>query len=125
MSGSGGCGRCHPAIELPAAHFPDDLPWQEVVVLPLGALHGPAGAQWHELLVKHAQQNKEPQQPQRLQRATKAAAAGQPDGEMCATAAKQAAAAESRVWDGYWTCACGVVSKRVSCTNCKQLAPCK
>lgn len=32
----GGCGQAHPPIELPADSFPDDLPWQQMVVLPPG-----------------------------------------------------------------------------------------
>ncbi|GAB4821091.1 hypothetical protein N2152v2_008137 [Parachlorella kessleri] len=52
--GNSGCGQAHPTIELDSDSFPEDLPWQEVVVLPPGALQGKQAAQWRQLLQKHA-----------------------------------------------------------------------
>lgn len=49
-----GCGVAHPPIELDSDAFPADLPWQEVAVVPPGALQGRSAAQWCALLRRHA-----------------------------------------------------------------------
>lgn len=48
-----GCGVAHPPIELDSDAFPADLPWQEVAVVPPGALQGRSAAQWRALLRRH------------------------------------------------------------------------
>ena len=80
----GACGRPHPAIGLPGEFFPDDLPWHEAVVLPHGALEGPAAAQWRSLLEKHAALLP---QPQRQQQAAQQAQQAQQQGPPAAPAA--------------------------------------
>jgi hypothetical protein len=54
VAGHGGCGKCHPPIDLLPDAFPEDLPWEEVVVLPPGALEGRESARWRALLQMHA-----------------------------------------------------------------------
>lgn len=44
------CGYVHPHITLPGDEFPQELGWDDVCVLPLGALEVPAAMQWRALL---------------------------------------------------------------------------
>jgi hypothetical protein len=126
----GGCGQNHPRIELPADVFPNDLPWEQVAVLPPGALQGHHAARWQRLLGKHAQRG-----PSAAQQAPApaAAAAGltllqgpRPAPERRSAAQQGPPVAEQRQeWDGRWECACGVWARAVRCKDCGQLGPCR
>lgn len=48
------CGQPHPGIQLDADEYPADLSWQQVVVLPHGALQGRRAEDWRALLERHA-----------------------------------------------------------------------
>lgn len=147
----GECGRLHPHIELPADVFPEDQPWEEVVVLPPGALEGPREAAWRALLARHARRKPPPaaaeqQQRQQQQQPAGALGATQPrrpasreEGGATAAAQPQRAGTPSaqpgrqspetqqpgQGWDGSWVCGCGRLTKQAYCRACGTQGPCR
>lgn len=116
----GGCGRPHP-IELPPDCFPSDLPWEQVVVLPPGALEGPAAAQWTALLRRHAARG-------RAAAAAPGTAEAAPPSPRPAAAVQQAATVGSAAgaWYGEWLCGRGAVNgAEHGCKACRAKALCR